>query len=150
MSNFVREIPEPIFKPGDLTLELLRAVTQDAQPKPPKEYQQQTPTIANEVAKYLFLEVQGTSVDESMRFFDDNIRYRDFNYEDLLQGPVEVRKFIEDFNFPGIEFRPQRFDDGVDSTCFTWEVVLEGAEDTIKGMSFYELNPVSRKVQYVR
>ena len=148
--RYVREIPEPIYKPGDLTLELLKAVTAGAEAKPPKEYEPQTPTIANELAKYLFLEVQGSSVDESMRFFDENILYRDFNYEDILKGKEQVRQFIEDFNFPGIEFRPQRFDDGIDSTCFTWEVVLEGAPETIKGMSFYELSPETRKVVYVR
>ncbi|CAB9506346.1 expressed unknown protein [Seminavis robusta] len=148
--QYVREIPEPLYKPGNLTLELLRAVTADAEPKPPKEYEQQTPTVANEVAKYLFLEVQGSSVDESMRMFDDKIKYRDFNYEEILSGLEEVRGFIADFSFPGIEFRPERFDDGVDSTCFTWEVVLEGAPDTIKGISFYELSPESRKIVYVR
>jgi len=148
--QYIREIPEPIYKPGDLTLELLKAVTAGAERKPPKEYTQQTPTVANEVAKYLFLQVQGSSVDESMRMFDDSIQYRDFNYEDLLVGKDEVRKFIEDFNFPGIEFRPQRFDDGQDATCFTWEVVLEGAPETIKGMSYYELSPETRKVQYIR
>jgi len=148
--QYIREIPEPLFKPGDLTIELLKAVTAGAERKPFKEYAQRTPTVANELAKYLFLEVQGSSVDESMRLFDDSIRYRDFNYEDMLQGKDEVCKFIEDFNFPGIQFRPQRFDDGRDATCFTWEVVLEGAPDTIRGMSFYELNPKTRKVQYVR
>lgn len=148
--QYVREIPEPIFKPGDATLELLKAVTAGAEFQPPKEYKQQTPTIANEVAKYLFLEVQGSSVDESMRLFDDNILYRDFNYEDILKGPAEVRKFIEDFSFPGIEFRPEKFDDGQDATCFTWEVVLEGAPETIKGISFYELSPETRKIVYVR
>jgi hypothetical protein len=79
--EFVREIPEPLYKPGDLTLELLKAVTKDAQLKPRSEYQQRTPTTANEVAKYLFLEVQGGDIDESMRLFDDSIVYRDFNYE---------------------------------------------------------------------
>lgn len=148
--QYIREIPEPIYKPGDLTIDLLRAVTKGAEAKVPKEYETQTPTVANEVAKYLFLEVQGSSVDESMRLFDDKILYRDFNYEEILSGKTEVRQFIEDFNFPGIEFRPQCFDDGIDSTCFTWEVVLEGAPDTIKGMSFYELCPETRKIVYVR
>lgn len=148
--QYMREIPEPIFKPGDLTVELLKAVTAGAEAKPPKEFKQQTPSTANEVAKYLFLEVQGSNVDEAMKFFDENIRYRDFNYEELLEGPKEVRKFIEDFSFPGIEFRPQRFDDGCDSCCFTWEVVLADAPETIKGISFYELDPETRKIKYVR
>ena len=148
--QYVREIPEPIFKPGDLTLELLKAITEGSVPKPPKEYEPQTPTTASEIVDYLFNTVQGSSVDESMRMFDDSILYRDFNYEDILEGKEEVRKFIEDFNFPGIEFRTQRIDDGVESCCFTWEVAIADAPDTIKGISFYELNPETRKVSYVR
>lgn len=149
--QYVREIPEPLYKPGDLTLELLKAVTADATPRDPPEFVQRTPKKANEVAKYLFEEVQGGSVDESMRFFDESIVYRDFNYEDVLKGKDEVRKFIEDFSFPGITFNPQRFDDGEMSTCFTWEVLLEGAPEgeSIKGISFYEVND-SGLITYVR
>mmetsp|Transcript_34210 Transcript_34210/g.45320 ORF Transcript_34210/g.45320 Transcript_34210/m.45320 type:complete len:365 (-) Transcript_34210:166-1260(-) len=148
--QYIREIPEPLYKPGDLTLELLKAVTKDAQPKEPAQYEQRTPTMASDVAKYLFCDVQGSSVDESMRLFDDSIIYRDFNYEEVLRGKDEVRKFIEDFSFPGITFVPTKFDDGELSSCFTWEVTLEGAEDTIKGISLYEIDEVSRKITYVR
>ena len=61
-----------------------------------------------------------------------------------------IRMVIEDFTFPGITFRPQRFDDGIDSTCFTWEVVIADAPETIKGMSLYELDPETRLIKYVR
>jgi hypothetical protein len=148
--QYVREIPEPLYKPGDLTIELLKTVTAGAEPKPKPVYEKRTPTTANEVAKYLFLDVQGSEIDESMRFFDDRIVYRDFNYEEPLRGPEEVRKFIEDFSFPGIEFKPDRFDDGIESTCFTWNVCLDDQPDTIKGISFYELHPETRKITYVR
>eukprot|EP00545_Synedropsis_sp_CCMP1620_P013923 CAMPEP_0119006458 /NCGR_PEP_ID=MMETSP1176-20130426/2304_1 /TAXON_ID=265551 /ORGANISM="Synedropsis recta cf, Strain CCMP1620" /LENGTH=342 /DNA_ID=CAMNT_0006958371 /DNA_START=27 /DNA_END=1055 /DNA_ORIENTATION=+ len=148
--EYVREIPEPIFKPGDLTLELLKAVTAGAEPNPPKEYDPRTPTTACDVVDYLFNTVQGSSIDESVRIFDDSIVYRDFNYENVLNGKTEVRKFIEDFSFPGIEFRAQRIDDGIESCCFTWEVALLDAPDTIKGISFYKLDPITRKVSYVR
>jgi len=148
--SYVREIPEPLYKPGDATLELLKAVTKDAKPKPPPVYESKTPKKANEVAKYLFCEVQGGDIDESMRLFSEDILYRDFNYEDLLKGKAEVRGFIEDFSFPGIEFKPDRFDDGQLSTCFTWEVCLEGIENTVKGISFYELDESSRLIKYVR
>lgn len=151
---YLQEIPEPLFKPGDLTKQLLQAVTSGAEAPPPQPYEKQSPTIANELAKYLFGDLQKAdteeSIDELMRFFADDVVYRDFNFEDVMNGPAEVRKFVEDFKFPGIEFRPLRFDDGVDTTCFTWEVVLDGAPDTIKGMSFYELDPDTRKVVYVR
>ena len=148
--QYVREIPEPIFKPGDATIELLKAVTAGAVASPPPSYETKTPTIAHEIAQYLFCDVQGSSIDEAMRFFADSIQYRDFNYDNLLLGRDEVRKFIEDFSFPGITFRPQKFDDGHDATCFTWEVVLEGAPETIKGISYYELSPETRKIVYVR
>lgn len=148
--QYVREIPEPLYKPGDLTLELLKGVTKDAVAKPPPAYESKTPQSANEVAKYLFCEVQGGDIDESMRLFSDDIIYRDFNYDEVLRGKGEVRKFIEDFSFPGIEFKPDRFDDGVLSTCFTWDVCLDGQEDSIKGMSFYEIDPESRLISYVR
>ena len=149
--QYVREIPEPLYKPGDLIIEVLKTVTADATPKPPPEYVSKTPTKANEIAKYLFNDVQGADPDEAMRFFDESIIYRDFNYEEVLRGKDEVRKFIEDFSFPGITFATQRFDDGVQSTCFTWEVVLEGAPEgsAIKGISFYEVNEKG-KVIYVR
>jgi hypothetical protein len=74
----------------------------------------------------------------------------DFNYEEPFRSPSEVREFISDFSFPGIEFKPSRFDDGVLSTCFTWEVRLQGQATSIKGISFYKLDPKSRLVTYVR
>ena len=57
-----------------------------------------------------------------------------------------------DFSFPGITFATQRFDDGVAATCFTWEVVLEGAPEgsAVKGISFYEINPDTGLITYVR
>jgi len=148
--QYIREIPEPIFKPGNLTLDLLKAVTAGAEQQELLPYEPRTPTDANDLVKYLFNEVQGRDVDIAMDFFDESIIYRDFNFEDVLRGKAEVKAFIEEFTFPGIEFRAQRFDDGILSTCFTWEVVLMDAPDTIKGISFYELDPKTRKITYVR
>jgi hypothetical protein len=152
----VCEIPEPIFKPGDVTRELLQAITRGAEAKPAMPFESKTPTVANEVAKYLYLDLQQAgdkgSMDELMNLLDEGIVYRDFNYPDVMNGKEQVRKFVADFTFPGIEFRPIKFDDGVDSTCFTWEVVLEGvqSDQTIKGISFYELDPSTRKIAYIR
>ncbi|KAL7529954.1 hypothetical protein ACHAWF_003173 [Thalassiosira exigua] len=150
--QYLREIPEPLYKPGDLIVELLKAATADATPKPPPEYVSKTPKKANEVAKYLFNDVQGADSEEAMRFFDENIVYRDFNYEEVLRGKADVKKFIDDFSFPGITFATQRFDDGVAATCFTWEVILEGAPEgsAIKGISFYEVDPATGLITYVR
>jgi hypothetical protein len=150
--QYVREIPEPIFKPGDLTLQLLKTLTEGATRKElsPLVPRDSLPRDACDVVKYLFQELQGRDVDLAMELFSENIIYRDFNYKDLMRGKQEVRKFIEDFSFPGIEFRMQRVDDGVMSTCFTWEVVLMDAPDTIKGVSFYELDVDTRLITYVR
>jgi hypothetical protein len=123
--NYVQEIPEPIFKPGNLTIELLKAVTAGSDKPSPVAFQRRTPTVANELAKYLFIDLQNAKdgIEELMRFFDDGVIYRDFNFENVLCGPEQVRKFVQDFSFPGITFKPLRFDDGIDSTCFTWYVV---------------------------
>jgi hypothetical protein len=134
-----------------LTLELLKAVTKDAVPKPKPEYQQKTPTTANEISKYLFLDVQGSEIDESMRLFDDSIVYRDFNNEDPLNGLEEVQGFIEDFSFPGIEFRPDRFDDGIESfAVHGMSAWIMHRRLFIKGISFYEIDPNTPKNCYVR
>lgn len=145
---YVCEIPEPLYKPGDLTIELLRALTKGAEYQP-KTYTKRTPTIANDLARYLYVDVQG-DVEEAMRFFDEKIVYRDFNFVDTLTDMDSIRQFIDDFTFPGIEFRPIKFDDGIDSTCFTWEVCLEGQTEAIRGISIVELDPKTRKMTYVR
>lgn len=131
---------------------VLKAATKDATPRTPPEYVPRTPKKASEVAKYLFNEVQGADPEEGMRFFDEAVIYRDFNYEEVLRGKAEVKKFIEDFSFPGITFATQRFDDGVAATCFTWEVLLEGAPDgsAVKGISYYEVDPATGLITYVR
>ena len=146
---YVREIPEPLYKPGNLTLKLLEAVTKGAKPRPDPVFIQRTPTVASDIAKYLFQEVNG-DLDESMRFFDENILYRDFNFEEPLQGASEVEGFIKDFTFPGITFVLTKCDDGIESTSFTWEVLLSGQEKSIKGVSLYEINPMTKKIEYVR
>lgn len=147
---YVREIPEPIFKPGDLTVELLKTITRGAEPNPKVSFQEKQPNEASAIVKYLFNEVQGQDVELAMKFFSNDVVYRDFNYENMLCGKDEVKKFIQDFSFPGIRFNAQRFDDGVFSSCFTWEVVLMDAPDTIKGISFYQLDKESRLISYVR
>jgi hypothetical protein len=154
--KFVQEIPEPLFKPGDLTKDLLQALTRGAELKMPQPFTVRTPTAASDVARYLFVDLQGagdeSSLKELTRLLDPRIQYRDFNYDEMMVGPHQVETFVRDFTFPGIEFRPTRFDDGIDSTCFTWEVVLQGvdSDQTIKGISFYELDPATRKISYIR
>lgn len=147
--QYVREIPEPLFKPGNLTVALLEAITKDAPPRPDPMYTQRTPTMASDIAKYLFKEVNG-DLEESMRFFGEDIIYRDFNFEEPLRSRGEVRGFISDFSFPGITFVIDRCDDGAEKTCFTWEVKIDGQEQVVKGISYYEVNSDTRKINYVR
>ena len=153
--EYIREIPEPIYKPGDLTLQFLQAITKDAIIEKDlvanRSFTARTPTVASDIARYLYEEIQGKSTsDEAIRFFSDDIIYRDFNYEEVMKGKSQVKKFIDDFSLPGISFVPQLFDDGVDSTCFTWEVKVLDAPQGIKGISFYELDTSTRMIRYVR
>ena len=86
--QYVQEIPEPIFKPGNLTKDLLQAVTAGAEPKPYTDFTPKTPTAANEIAKYLYVDLQNAEpkagMEELLRFLDDDIFYRDFNFEEPL------------------------------------------------------------------
>jgi hypothetical protein len=147
---FVREISEPILKPGDSMVSLLYAIAQDQQ-RQPVPYTKRTPTKANEIGKYLFTEVQWSDIDECKRFFDENIFCRDFNYVHPVSGKEQVATFAQAFAYlPGIQFRGQRFDDGILSTCYIWEVDLQGSPQPIQGISFQELNPSTRKIAYMR
>lgn len=153
--QFIAEIPEPIFKPGDATKDLLKAITADAVRKEYQPYIKKVPVVANEIAKYMYIDLQATNRSESihdlLKLFDENVIYRDFNYEKPFLGHDGVKQLVFDFDFPGITFNPLRFDDGIDATCFTWEVLLsDDAPDTIKGISFLELDPVTRKIIYAR
>ncbi len=68
----------------------------------------------------------------------------------MLKEKAEGRNFTSDLSLPGIVCRPWRCDDGIDNTCFTWELVVGDAPDTIKGLSFYELDKETRQITYVR
>lgn len=152
--QFICEIPEPIFKPGDLTKDLLKAVTADAVREEYQPYVKKIPLVANEIAKYMYIELQATNRSESIHdllvLYDENVVYRDFNYEKPFLKHDGVKQLVFDFDFPGITFNPLRFDDGNGACCFTWEVILADAPDTIKGMSFLELDPSTRKIIYSR
>jgi hypothetical protein len=155
--QFVSEIPEPIYKPGDsdLTREMLKTISHGEEWKEAKPYDKTQPTVASELIQYLFMVAQTADPQNAARdrmpFFDDQCTYHDFNYATAFKGRAQIRQFLQDSSFPGIELRPLRIDDGVDSTCFTWELVLAAdAPDTVKGISLYELDPVTRKIVHVR
>jgi len=139
---YVREIAEPLFKPGGGTAALLRAVAKPpAVPPVPLGDARRQPTNASDLVAYLWLEVQGAADfrAEAARYFDKNIVYQDLNFDLPFVGVDHVSSFLEEFDIPGLTFVPDRISDGEDSCCFTWEVDLgvEGAA-RVKGISFYE------------
>lgn len=166
-----------MFKTGELTRQVLEAILSKPTAvvassrllplKKPFELLH-SPTKASDIASYLFRTVQqqqqqqqqGISEiieSEITRFFDPTIQYRDFNYDDLRKGDDAITQFVNDFNFPGVDFVMERHDDGVSSTCFTWRVGLNddgGGVDAdkawIRGISLYEINDETKLVNYVR
>ena len=114
--SFVKEVCEPVFKPGSVTADLLKAVTAEAAKelelngKHPPTYKPSTPSTASEVVEYLWKEAypKGAEISEALRLFSENIVYEDFNYEVPFVGKEDVAAFLEEFDFPGIEFIPQR------------------------------------------
>lgn len=139
---YVREIAEPLFKPGGGTARLLRAVAKPpAAPPAPLGDARRQPTSASDLVAYLWLEVQGAADfrAEAARYFDKDIVYQDLNFDLPFVGLEHVASFLEEFDIPGLTFVPDRISDGEESCCFTWEVDLgvEGAA-RVKGVSFYE------------
>lgn len=152
--QYVKEFPEPLYKPGDLTKDLLKALTAGEEWKEFQSFEEKNPTVACELVKYLFEDLQAAdpqiAQDYMMRFWSDHVVYHDLNFEEPMRGPEEVQQFTKEFSFPGIAFRPLLYDDGMDLACFTWEVILGDIPDSIKGISFYELDPETRKIVRVR
>lgn len=155
---YVREVAEPLFKPGSATSKLLRAVVSDAvkkdpslairPPAPPKR----ATTSAPDLVRYLWTEINGSDKGLTLGLFDENIVYEDFNFEKPFVGKAEVNEFLDEFDIPGIKFIPEKFTDGRDgstSCCFTWRVQVAGVAQSTRGISFYETNLEGTKVTYI-
>ena len=71
------------------------------------------------------------------------------DYKDPFIGKDNVAAFLEEFDFPGIEFIPDRISEGKKGCCFTWRVTINGAEGP-EGISFYEVDEASGKVSFIR
>lgn len=149
---FVQEVAEPLFKPGGATAALLRAIAKpDGTEAPPPAYTRRTPTLASELADYLWNEVRGSDLDESVRLFAEDIVYEDFNFETPFVGRAQAEAFLREFDIPGISFVPERISQGADAVAFTWRVAIAGVEGRqIRGISFYALDAQSRKLAFVR
>lgn len=148
---YVQEGSEPLFKPGEATEALLKAVTSGAsEEKPQPTYTQATPTTAEGIVRYLWKEAypKGAGPEEALRLFAEAIRYEDFNYPKPFIGKPAVTDFLNAFDIPGIEFVPQRVSEGARACCFTWLVKVNGA-DGPSGISFYEVDETG-KICFIR
>jgi len=148
----VKELAEPIVKPGDIMLKLLQAATKNV-PRPEKNptYARENPISCSEIVDYIWNRAypNDAPVDEAMRFFATDIVYQDFNYPDPIVGLVDVETFTREWgDFPGIEFRIQDLSDGDLACCFTWRVKVNGKEGP-QGISFYETDGQGR-ITYIR
>lgn len=148
---YVREGTEPLFKPGEATEAILKAVTKGAsKPEVEPTYRRREPRSASDLVEYLWKEASpgGAQTDEVLRLFAEDIRYEDFNYPTPFLGKPAVAAFLNAFDIPGIEFVPLKISEGSRACCFTWLVKVNGEEGP-QGISFYEID-ASRKVSYIR
>jgi ketosteroid isomerase-like protein len=92
--DYVREVAEPLYKPGSAVAGLLRAVAEkgmQGKPIPPKPvYTQRTPVSASETVSYLWNEVQGGDINEALRLFAEDVYYEDFNFPVPFEGKDQV------------------------------------------------------------
>jgi hypothetical protein len=139
---YVREISEPLYKPGSIIAKLLRNVAKQGLelekennifvPKP--VYALKNPSKANEIVKYLWNDVQGSNKSIALSFFDDNIYYEDFNFNKPFIGKNEVSQFLDEFDIDGIRFKIEKVSDGEIACSFTWRVEIAGVKDVVRGV----------------
>lgn len=148
----VKELAEPLLKPGDMMLKLLQAATKNV-PRPEKNpsYVEETPIACSEIVDYIWNRAypNDAPVDESLRFFSPKIVYQDFNYPLPIVGFEKAEKFCRDWgDFPGIEFATNDLSEGNVGCVFTWKVKVNG-EDGPQGISFYQTDGKG-KITYIR
>ena len=151
--QYVCELAEPLYKPGDGTVDFFKLITKDYEPLEEEQDELiiRTPTTASDIASYMFTEIRGRNMTETLRFYENDITYQDFNYESSFHGIPEVKNFLEKFtSIKGVTFTPIQFDDGITSSCFLWKVQIMDAPDDILGISFYETNPETGKICFIR
>lgn len=154
--EYVREVCEPLAKPGSPVAILLRAVAEKAVERNPSlgvrpaAPPRRVTTSAADLVAYLWLEVNGSDTERALEMFDDDIKYEDFNFPSPFVGKDQVRDFLKEFDIPGIKFIPEKISEGVNRCCFTWRVKIGDADAETRGISFYETNEQGTKVTYVR
>jgi len=148
----VKELAEPLYKPGDAMLKLLQAATKNV-PRPEKNptYTEENPTSCSEIVDYIWNRAypNDADVDESIKFYSPDIVYQDFNYPEPIRGLADVERFAREWgDFPGIEFCIQDLTEGDVACCFTWRVKVNGKEGP-QGISYYETDG-DGKIVYIR
>lgn len=153
---YVRECAEPLFKPGSATSGLLKAIVSDAVKKDPTlAIRPSAPpkrkiSDASDLVTFLWREVNGSDKELVLSCFDEDIVYEDFNFSQPFSGKDEVKKFIDEFDIPGVKFIPERIGDGKTACAFTWRVELAGViGNAVRGVSFYATDSTGEKVTYI-
>lgn len=148
----VKELAEPLYKPGDMMLKLLQAATKNV-PRREKNptFEEETPTACAEIVDYIWNRAypKDADVDEALKFYSPDIVYQDFNYPQPIVGLADVETFCREWgDFPGIEFHIQDLSEGEKACCFIWRVKVNGHEGP-QGISFYETDGQG-KITYIR
>lgn len=149
----VKELAEPIYKPGGRMLKLLKASTKTVpRPETNPTYEEETPTSCTEIVDYIWNRAypnDDADVDEALKLCSQDIVYQDFNYPQPIVGLADVESLLRKRgDFPGIEFRVQDLSEGDVACCFTWRVKVDGQEGP-QGISFYETDGEG-KIAYIR
>ena len=125
--DYVREVVEPLYKPGKSISGFLKAVAKNGLKqeaikknctieslirKPINDFAS-TPfpsakSTASDIVKFLWMKVQGSNKQVALRLFDDNILYKDLSFPAPFRGKAEVSAFLDEFDFPGLTFVPER------------------------------------------
>jgi hypothetical protein len=128
----VKELAEPLLKPGEMMLKLLQATTKNiSRPKKNPTYIEETPTKCSDIVDYIWNRAypKDAPIGEAIKFYSDKIIYQDFNYPEPIVGGVDVENFSREWReLPGIEFRIQDLSEGDIACCFTWRVQVNGKE----------------------
>ena len=102
---FVREVCEPLFKPGSALVQLLKAAVSEAVKKDPTLAIKPSRTMslnpkkgASALVKYLWVDNNGGDKQLTLAKFDKDIIYQDFNFEKPFVGLEAVSGFIDEFD----------------------------------------------------
>ena len=150
--QYVREMAEPLFKPGEAMIKFLQAVAKPKGDETPAEYEKRDPVGCPDVVRYIWKDSNG-DMDEALRLMSDQVRYEDFNYPQPFLGKAQVAPFLDEFTLDlGIIFVAERISSEDDAACaFTWRVEFAGLDTPTTGVSFYAMDDAEpSKIGYIR